>query len=143
MDLAIMAAAVADFRPRHFLEAKFKREGREQWQLDLVANSDILADLVERRRAGSVIVGFAAETGDLVEHATEKLRRKGVDMIVANDVSVEGAGFDGDSNVVVLLGANGERIDLPKLDKSVVAEYVLHSAVTLLSRTERSSERSL
>ncbi len=132
MDIVLMAAAVADFRPSQSATEKFKREGRSEWHVDLVANDDILADLVRRRRDGSVVVGFAAETSDLVEHAQEKLQRKQLDMIVANDVSVEGAGFDGDTNVVVIVTADGSRADLPKLEKSTVAEYVLEKAYSLL-----------
>jgi phosphopantothenoylcysteine decarboxylase/phosphopantothenate--cysteine ligase len=91
-----------------------------------------LAGLATRRRAGQVLVGFAAETHDAVERARRKLERKGVDLLVVNDVSAPGAGFDHDTNAVVILGGDGRTIDIPLTSKNAVAEAVLDSVIAHL-----------
>ena len=101
-----MAAAVADFRPKRSAGTKLsKEEGLPE--LVLEPTPDILAGLAARRRPGQVLVGFAAETHDALERGRRKLARKGVDLLVVNDVSAPGAGFDHDTNAVVILEADG------------------------------------
>jgi phosphopantothenoylcysteine decarboxylase/phosphopantothenate--cysteine ligase len=121
-DVAIMAAAVADFRPAHRSEAKLARsEGLDS--IDLVANPDILASVVAREDK-PFVVGFAAETGDL-ERAVEKTRAKGVDLLVYNDVSEPGSGFGTDTNRVVLIDPGGDTDAWPMMTKDEVAARLL------------------
>jgi phosphopantothenoylcysteine decarboxylase/phosphopantothenate--cysteine ligase len=125
----IMAAAVADYRPAAVHANKIKRsEGRIT--LDLEPTADILAE-VGRTKGKSVLVGFAAETNHLVENARDKLQRKGADMIVANDVTQEGAGFDIDTNIVTLVLRDGRDLALPKMTKRAVADKILDQALAL------------
>ncbi len=121
--VVVMAAAVADFRPAAPATRKIKKEelGDAAPTLALVRNPDILAEISARPRDGRVIVGFAAEDHDVVEAARRKLRRKGCDLIVANDVSREGAGFDADRNAVHFVWPGGEAEELPLLPKAEVA----------------------
>ena len=131
-DVLVMAAAVADFRPRTAADTKLTRG--EGLQLDLEPTEDILAEVGARVAAldrKPVIVGFAAETGSL-DRAPDKLRRKGADLLVANDVSEEGSGFGTETNRVVILGADGSRDDLPLLSKREVADRLLDRVVALL-----------
>lgn len=127
--ILIMAAAVADYRPAAVHANKIKRsEGRIT--LDLEPTADILAE-VGRAKGKSVLIGFAAETNRLVENARDKLQRKGADMIVANDVTQEGAGFDTDTNIVTLVLRDGRDIALPKMTKRAVADKILDQALAL------------
>lgn len=120
--VVVMSAAVADHRPELVAGDKIHRPG-EPYTLSLVPNSDILAALVQGRRPGQVIVGFAAETGpQSLERATAKLARKGCDLLVVNDVTQEGAGFGTETNVVALLVPGETPAWLPKLAKRDVAE---------------------
>jgi phosphopantothenoylcysteine decarboxylase/phosphopantothenate--cysteine ligase len=128
-DILVMAAAVADYRPAAVHANKIKRsEGRVT--LDLEPTADILAGL-GRAKLHAVVVGFAAETNRLVENAREKLQRKGADMIVANDVTQEGAGFDTDTNIVTLVLRDGRDVPLPKMSKREVADKILDQAIAL------------
>jgi phosphopantothenoylcysteine decarboxylase/phosphopantothenate--cysteine ligase len=131
-DALVMAAAVADFRPRRAADTKLTRS--EGLQLDLEPTEDILAEVGARALdldPRPVIVGFAAETGS-VDRAPEKLRRKGADLLVANDVSDEGSGFGTDTNRVSILAADGSRDDLPLLSKREVADRLLDRVAALL-----------
>ncbi|HVF32807.1 MAG TPA: bifunctional phosphopantothenoylcysteine decarboxylase/phosphopantothenate--cysteine ligase CoaBC [Acidimicrobiales bacterium] len=134
LDVVVMAAAVADFRPKQASESKIKKdEGVPEILLEPTV--DILATLGRTKPAGQVLVGFAAETGDLREHAMGKVRRKNLDLIVANDVSAAGVGFEHDTNSVLLLSADGWEQDVPLSDKREVARTVLDRVVTLRSTT--------
>ncbi len=136
-DIVVMAAAVADFRPVEVAEAKIKKaDGTPEIRLE--RTTDILAQLGDSRAPGQVLVGFAAETHDLRQNAAAKLSSKGVDMIVANDVSEPGVGFGHDTNAVLLLGADGSVGEVPLTDKHGVAEAVLDAAVRCLD-TARSA----
>jgi len=131
-DVLVMAAAVADFRPRAAADTKLSRG--EGMTLELEPTEDILAEVGARAREldpRPVIVGFAAETGSL-ERAPDKLRRKGADLLVANDVSEPGSGFGTDTNRVVILSADGSRDDLPLLTKREVADRLLDRVVGVL-----------
>jgi phosphopantothenoylcysteine decarboxylase/phosphopantothenate--cysteine ligase len=130
--ILIMAAAVADYRPAAVHANKIKRsEGRIT--LDLEPTADILAE-VGRAKGKSLLIGFAAETDRLVENARDKLQRKGADMIVANDVTQEGAGFDTDTNIVTLVLRGGRDIPLPKMTKREVADKILDQALALRAK---------
>ncbi len=129
-DVAIMAAAVADYRPEEIAKEKIKKVG-DRLDLPLVRNNDILA-FMGRVKKAQVLVGFAAETDHLENHATEKLRRKNLDLIVANDISETGAGFDVDTNIVQLYYPNGKCEKLPLLDKEVLAHLLLDRILLLL-----------
>ena len=132
-DVVVMAAAVADFRPEKELAGKWSRSDGPP-ALRLVANPDVLAGVVERRAGGArpVVVGFAAETGDLERSAQEKLERKRIEMLVANDVGVPGIGFESDENAVLILHADGRRRDVPRAAKALIAEVILAELATHL-----------
>jgi phosphopantothenoylcysteine decarboxylase/phosphopantothenate--cysteine ligase len=125
----IASAAVADFRPATRAEHKIKKESlgdADGLSLELVRNPDILAEVgVASGREQRVVVGFAAESQDLVAAAQRKLERKHCDLIVANDVSREGAGFDADTNAVTFVWPRGATEELPLLAKREVAEQLL------------------
>jgi phosphopantothenoylcysteine decarboxylase/phosphopantothenate--cysteine ligase len=124
-DVLVMAAAVADFRPTATVADKIGKEGREGLAIELTPTSDVLAGLAAKRRAGQVIVGFAAEHGEGgVERAREKLERKRLDAIVVNDISRPDIGFDRDENEVVIVTAGG-RHEVPRAPKGEVAAAIL------------------
>jgi phosphopantothenoylcysteine decarboxylase/phosphopantothenate--cysteine ligase len=127
-DVVVMAAAVADFRPKATADDKLKKADGVP-ELLLEPTTDILAALGHRKRPGQTLVGFAAETTDLVANAGDKLARKHLDLIVGNDVSAPGVGFEHDTNAVVLLGPGGVRDDVPLSDKRAVARAVLDAVV--------------
>lgn len=132
-DIVVMAAAVADFRPADTADGKLKkRDGAPA--VELVPTVDILAGLGAAKPAGQVLIGFAAETDDLIANAAEKLARKNLDAIVANDVSKPGVGFEHATNEVVILLADGSRIDVPLTDKRDVARRVLDTAAGRLGQ---------
>lgn len=122
VDLVIKAAAVADFRPEKVFSEKIKQ--KEGLVIELKRNPDILAELGKRKR-GQILVGFAAETHDLLENAQEKMRAKNLDLIIANDVTAEGAGFEADTNIITIIRRSGEIIQLPKLTKFEAAHHIL------------------
>jgi phosphopantothenoylcysteine decarboxylase/phosphopantothenate--cysteine ligase len=123
VDIVVMAAAVADFRPVGVSDQKLKkRDGIPQIVLE--PTDDILAGLGSRKRPGQTLVGFAAETTDLRKNAASKLVAKGADLVVANDVTAPGAGFEHDTNLVTLLFADGSAVDVPLADKKAVARQV-------------------
>ena len=128
--VVLMAAAVADFRPADLRARKIKKRDGLQ-NIRLKRTRDILAEVAKRRRAGQLVVGFAAETDRVLENAAQKLRAKRLDMIVANDVTQEGAGFDSDTNIVTLLFPNGRRVELGKMPKFDVANRILDEVVEL------------
>jgi phosphopantothenoylcysteine decarboxylase/phosphopantothenate--cysteine ligase len=123
-DVVVMAAAVADFRPVAPAVGKIKKDAGAP-TIVLEPTPDILAGLGAAKRPGQVLVGFAAETDDLLTNAASKLQRKRLDLIVANDVSAPGAGFQHDTNAVVILGADGTVQHVPLADKRAVARAVL------------------
>ena len=127
-DIVVMAAAVADFRPVRPAAHKLKK-GDGVPAVEFEPTVDILATLGSDRRAGQTLVGFAAETRDVVLAASSKLRTKGVDLIVANDVSEPGAGFEHDTNRVVLVSADGIDQTVPKSGKRAVARAVIDVVV--------------
>lgn len=126
VDVSVFAAAVGDFRPVDPQEKKVKREATGgELTVSMTANPDIAAGTAAIRRQGSVAVGFALETNDVVANALTKLEKKALDLIVANDASEEGAGFDGVTNRVTFLSKDSEAEELPLLSKDEVAEELL------------------
>ncbi len=135
-DALIMAAAVADFRPKNQAKDKIKKESGIP-QIELEATDDILKAvsnqrLRENRKHPLVVVGFAAESRDLLENATVKLKSKGLDFIAANDISAGDAGFAVETNRVTLLYADGRKEPLPLMSKSEVAETIIERLAALL-----------
>lgn len=131
VDVVVMAAAVADFRPKAVAGAKLaKADGAPD--LVLEPTPDILAELGRHRRPGQVLVGFAAETGDPIDRARAKLVAKGLDLVVANDVTRPGAGFGSDTNEVVLLGTDGREQAVPLSHKREVARAVLDAVAEMI-----------
>ena len=128
-DALLMAAAVADYRPAAAADQKIKK-AKGGLTLDLVRTTDILAQVADLRRADQVVVGFAAETQDLLPNAREKLQRKRLDLIVANDAR---QAMGADTNQVTLIGADGSVRELPVLPKETVAEQVLDRVTDLLT----------
>lgn len=128
-DVVIMAAAVADFRPAAPAKHKLKK-GEGAPEISFVSTPDTLAELGRRRRPGQIVVGFAAETDDVIAHAKQKLRDKGVDLLVVNDVSAKNAGFNADTNAVTILSRDGKRTDVALAPKSTIAHAVLDAVVT-------------
>jgi phosphopantothenoylcysteine decarboxylase/phosphopantothenate--cysteine ligase len=125
----IMAAAVSDYRPVDFARKKIKR-GEGPIELRLEPNPDILKE-ISARKNGKMLVGFAAETGELVTNAAKKLKDKNLDMIVANNVSEAGAGFDVDTNVATILDRAGTVRSLPLMSKDELAEQILDHLLVL------------
>lgn len=128
-DYIIKAAAVADYTPALAAEDKIKKSG-ENMNISLVPTEDILKYLGEHKKPGQVLCGFAMETKDLLENAKKKLEKKNADMIVANNLKVEGAGFGTDTNVVTLIKRDGVK-ELPLLSKEQVAKAVLDELIKL------------
>lgn len=133
-DIVVKAAAVADYRPANVAEHKIKKTG-DKLTIELVRNPDILQTLGERKKK-QVLVGFAAETEKLEEHAQDKLRRKKCDLLVANDVSKPGSGFGTETNEVLVFDRNGLVTALPLLHKREVAERLLRLAAERLPERE-------
>ena len=127
--IVIKAAAVADYRPEARAERKIKKSGATV-TLKLAKNPDILAE-IGNIKGSRTVVGFAAETDELMENARDKLRRKNLDMVVANDVSQEGAGFDVDTNVVKLLFREGDVESIPLMGKDELADIILDRVASL------------
>jgi len=127
--LAVFAAAVADYRAVEPSESKIKRT-QDALTLRLEPNPDILAT-VAREKGDRLVVGFAAETDNVAENARKKLAQKNADVMVANDVTAEGAGFDVDTNMVTLLSCDGRDLALPRLTKAEVAERILDEVLRL------------
>jgi phosphopantothenoylcysteine decarboxylase/phosphopantothenate--cysteine ligase len=123
-DAVIMAAAVADFRPKAVASEKLKK-GDGVPEIVLEPTADILSELGARKRSGQIVVGFAAETERVQEHAAAKLAAKKVDLMVANDVSADDSGFEVDTNRVIVLDAAGHVEALPLLTKDALAEWLV------------------
>jgi phosphopantothenoylcysteine decarboxylase/phosphopantothenate--cysteine ligase len=137
--IAIFAAAVADYRPVQASDQKIKRT-KESLTIALEPTPDILAS-VSRNKGERLVIGFAAETENVAANARQKLGAKNADLIVANDVTAEGAGFDHDTNIVTLIARDGRDLTLPRMSKSEVAQRILDEIVRLRSQS-RAAHRS-
>jgi phosphopantothenoylcysteine decarboxylase/phosphopantothenate--cysteine ligase len=140
--IAVLAAAVADYRPVQQSSTKIKKNSHAL-AISLEPTTDILAD-VARNKGATMVVGFAAETDHVAENARKKLTAKNADLIVANDVTAEGAGFELDTNIVTLFSRDGRDLPLPKLTKKEVAHRILDEVVRLRSsaRSSAATQRS-
>lgn len=132
-DIIIQAAAPADFTPVETAEQKIKKNGREGLEVYLKATEDVAKAVGAKKRPGQVLIGFAAETEKLLDSAEEKLNKKNLDMIVANDVTRPGAGFAVDTNIVTLVTREGKE-SLPLLTKKEVAGHILSGALLLYQK---------
>lgn len=128
------AAAVADYRPANAANAKIKKEGKEQITLELTKTRDILSDVSRNRASGQIVVGFAAETSDVIGYARSKMKKKALDMIVANDITKAGAGFNTDTNIATILTYDGSEIELPLMSKRELADRILDEVIRLRKR---------
>ncbi|HSB87375.1 MAG TPA: bifunctional phosphopantothenoylcysteine decarboxylase/phosphopantothenate--cysteine ligase CoaBC [Ilumatobacteraceae bacterium] len=140
-DVVVMAAAVADFRPKVAEAGKIKKDNGTP-EIVLEPTPDILAGLGERKRAGQILVGFAAETSDVVANAQSKLRRKNLDLVVANDVSAPKVGFQHDTNAVTILSRTGSIKTVALTDKRSVARAILECVAELRSGVSSTSPPS-
>lgn len=133
-DIIIGAAAVGDFQIKNMAEQKLKKTDQrsEELVLTLVGTPDILKTLGEKKQANQIMVGFAAETENVLANAKKKLESKNLDFIVANDVTMEGAGFSSDTNIVTFISRSGEIESLPKMSKQDVAAALLDKVAKLL-----------
>ena len=125
------AAAVADYAPANAAEGKIKKDGRDFMILELKKTQDILLEVSKNRHKGMLVVGFAAETNDVVGYARSKMEKKGLDMVVANDITKTGAGFNTDTNIATILTRNGGKIELPLMSKREMADRILDEIVLL------------
>jgi phosphopantothenoylcysteine decarboxylase/phosphopantothenate--cysteine ligase len=123
-DALVMTAAVADFRPLAVSNQKIKKTDSDDISLELTKNPDILDLLGRVKRKDQVIIGFAAESEELLTNAASKLKRKNLDLIVGNDITVPDIGFGSDDNAVVILSADGTRENLPRMPKRAIAEHL-------------------
>lgn len=135
-DALIMTAAVADFRPLRMSNHKIKKTDSDDLVLEFTKNPDIIDLLGKVKRPDQIIIGFAAESEELLSNATGKLKRKNLDMIVANDITVPDIGFGSDDNAVIILGADGSRENLPRMPKRAIAEHLCDLLVKQFSEVE-------
>ncbi len=133
MDIVIMAAAVADYAPVNTFKNKIKKV-RAETSLLLKKTTDILSKAGKNKRPGQILVGFCAETENLVENCFEKIERKGLDLIIANDVTQKGSGFDHDTNKVFIIDPEKNVEELPLLSKDEVSERILDRIESLMER---------
>jgi phosphopantothenoylcysteine decarboxylase / phosphopantothenate---cysteine ligase len=126
----IGAAAVADYRPVNAANAKIKKDGKDSMTLELTKTPDILGEVSKKRTSGMTVVGFAAETNDVVNYARSKMENKGLDMVIANDITKEGAGFNTDTNIATIISKDSQ-IDLPLMSKRELADRILDEIVRL------------
>ena len=123
-DIIVMAAAVADYRPRQYSTSKVKKSDGDMC-IELERTEDILLSLGKNKRPGQILVGFAAETDDLLKNAQGKLQRKNLDYIAANIVGVPGRGFAADNNAITLIGRDGSQTEFALQSKKDLAEALL------------------
>jgi len=128
----IGAAAVADYRPKNSAKTKIKKTNQDFLTLELVKTPDILSDVSKNRHNGLLVVGFAAETENVVEYARSKMEKKNLDLVVANDITREGAGFNSDTNIVTILkkNSNGKK-EIPLISKRDLADVILDEVLEL------------
>ncbi|MCS7275370.1 MAG: bifunctional phosphopantothenoylcysteine decarboxylase/phosphopantothenate--cysteine ligase CoaBC [Candidatus Bipolaricaulota bacterium] len=130
-DLILMAAAVADWRPKRAFAQKLKKSSARELTIVLEKTPDILAELGRRKKKDQILVGFAAETEKLLEHARQKLKEKNLDLVVANDITAPGAGPEVETNIVTLLYRDGRSETLPCMTKRQLAREILHRIASL------------
>jgi phosphopantothenoylcysteine decarboxylase/phosphopantothenate--cysteine ligase len=124
------AAAVADYAPVNAADSKIKKEGKDTLTLELKKTPDILSEVSKRRKDGQLVIGFAAETNDVITYAKIKMGKKGLDMVVANDITAKGAGFNTDTNIATIITKAGQT-ELPLMSKREMADKILDELVNL------------
>ncbi len=129
------AAAVADYAPANAANAKIKKDGKDVMTLELKKTPDILSEVSAKRAPGVLVVGFAAETNDVVEYARSKMKKKKLDLVVANDITKAGAGFNTDTNIATILTGTDE-IELPLMSKRELADRILDEVVRRRQRSQ-------
>lgn len=139
-DALVMTAAVADYRPIVVSRQKIKKTESEDLVLELTKNPDILDLLGHVKRKDQIIVGFAAESDDLLHNAQQKLKRKQLDLIIGNDITVPDIGFGSDYNAVVILDAEGARENLPRMPKRAIADHICNWLADRLANLETSQK---
>jgi phosphopantothenoylcysteine decarboxylase/phosphopantothenate--cysteine ligase len=128
----IGAAAVADYRPTNIADAKIKKNGQDFLTLKLEKTTDILADVARNKNGKLLVVGFAAETENVLDYARSKMEKKNLDLVVANDITKENAGFNTDTNIATILKrGNSSEIELPLMSKREMANKILDEVVKL------------
>lgn len=137
-DVIIGSAAVSDYKSSQVASQKRKKaeDRSEKWILELVGTPDILKELGKIKKDNQILVGFAAETENVLENARKKIASKNLDLIVANDVTVEGAGFATDTNIVTIIHRNGEVKSFPKMPKQQVAAVILDQVANLMDKSK-------
>jgi phosphopantothenoylcysteine decarboxylase/phosphopantothenate--cysteine ligase len=126
------SAAVSDYRPKNIADAKIKKTNQDSLTLELEKTTDILSNVSQNRHNGLIVVGFAAETNDVVSYAKSKLEKKNLDLVVANDITKSGAGFNTDTNIATILkGGSDEKIEIPLMSKREMADKILDEVVKL------------
>jgi phosphopantothenoylcysteine decarboxylase/phosphopantothenate--cysteine ligase len=130
--VVVKSAAVADYRPAGFSDSKMKKTDRPL-EIRLERNPDIISE-VGKIKGNRILVGFAVETENLIPYATKKMMEKNMDLIVANDITQPGAGFQSKTNIVKILDRNGGAVDLPQMDKMEVAGRILDRVLELLEK---------
>jgi phosphopantothenoylcysteine decarboxylase/phosphopantothenate--cysteine ligase len=124
------AAAVADYAPVNAADNKIKKEGKDTLTLELKKTPDILSEVSKRRKDGQLVIGFAAETNDVITYAKIKMGKKNLDMVVANDITANGAGFNTDTNIATIITKSGQT-ELPLMSKREMADRILDELVKL------------
>ena len=133
-DVIIMAAAVADWKPKNVSKSKFKKNGSQTWDINLSRNPDILAEL---DRNTILKVGFAAESENILDNAIKKIRSKDLDLIAANDISKEGIGFNSDNNKITLINREGVVQELELMSKYEIGNRILDQVSDILSNRQK------
>ncbi|TCS84363.1 bifunctional phosphopantothenoylcysteine decarboxylase/phosphopantothenate--cysteine ligase CoaBC [Tepidibacillus fermentans] len=136
-DVIIKAAAVADYRPKVVYDQKFKK-GEGDWIIEMERTKDVALEVGKRKKDHQLLIGFAAESEDVIERAKGKLKKKNMDMIIANHILLEGAGFEGDTNIVTLITKEGEQIDYPMMSKKELAHQILNQIILRLEGKSQS-----
>ena len=131
----IGAAAVADYRPRNIEDFKIKKTNQDVLTLELEKTPDILSNVSANRHENLLVVGFAAETNDVVNYAKSKLEKKNLDLVIANDITQKGAGFNTDTNIATIITRDAET-DLPLMSKLELADKILDKVVELREKVK-------
>ena len=131
-DIVIQSAAVADYRPAHYSDKKIKKTD-DDMSIKLTRNKDVAKEL-GKIKSNKILVGFAAETNDLLENAKKKIKKKNLDFIVANDLTKKGAGFSSDTNIVKIIDREGRVEEFPKMSKLEVANIILDKVLKLIAK---------
>lgn len=128
-DILVMAAAVADYRPMKTSDQKIKKENKDQINIELIKNPDILKEIAKIKTEKQIVVGFCAESENLISYAESKLKEKNLDFIAANDISNPEIGFNSDNNAVTLINKQGKKLDFPCMPKKQIAKLILEGII--------------